>query len=400
MLDLDGEYFTWAETIRNLSHHWDVLRVDSATSLISYLKESEYQAIVIAPSTHHHRDQDCLIKAKRLQPRAVRAVLPGLMGSQDQISRTSDLAHRIYTDQQSTETIADSIEIQVKLSRLINKPQNRDFFSTGGPLPSPPLVYRALTDALNNANSSIPQIAEIVQQDPALTAKVLRMVNSAFFGLQRQVCNICEAVSLVGLRTLRGLALSGHLANIYPQNDQWATFSFEKVNERSLMVARLAMQIAKDMHANVAIQDQAFIAGLLHDIGTLFIASKKPARYLDVMRLSGEKNVSICAVEKKLLGFFHGEIGAYLLAHWGLPAQVVEAVLLHHTPQLCGDHQFTPLTAVHIADALIPAVDNETGAVLANQLVNQYVVATGANHQLGRWKIKAESMCQAVNRPH
>lgn len=397
MLDLDGEYYTWAQTLRDLNNHWDVLRVDSAASLVSYLKESKFQAIVIAPSSHHHRDQDCLVKAKNLQPRAVRAVLPGLMGSPGQISRTSDLVSRIYTDQESTESVANSIEIQVKLNRLINKPQNRNFFSTSGPLPSPPLVYKALTDALNNTNSSIPEIAEIVQQDPALTAKVLRMVNSAFFGLQRQVSNIFEAVSLVGLRTLRGLALSGHLANIYPQDDQWAAFSFEKVNERSLMVARLAMQIAKDMSANVAIQDQAFVAGLLHDIGTLFIASKEPARYLDVMRLSGEKNVSICAVEKKRLGFFHGEIGAYLLAHWGLPAQVVEAVLLHHTPQLCGDKQFTPLTAVHIADALIPAVNNQTDAVLANKLVDQYVVATGADQQLGRWKIKAKSMCQAVN---
>ncbi len=398
MLDLDSEYFAWAQTIRNHCPHWDLRRVDSAASLVACLKESEYQAIVIAPSAQHHRDQGCLVKAKNLQPRAVRAVLPGLMGGLGQSSRTCDLVHRIYADHHSTETIADSLETQVKLNRLINKPQNRDFFSTGGPLPSAPLVYKELTDALNNPNSSFPQIATIVQQDQAMAAKLLRMVNSAFFGLQRQVSNINEAVSLVGLRTLRGLALSGHLANMYPQHDQWTAFSFEKVNERSLMVARLAMQIAKDMRANAAIQDQAFLAGLLHDIGTLFIASKKPAHYLDVMRVSSENKVSICAVEKKRLGFFHGEIGAYLLANWGLPAQVVEAVLLHHTPQLCGDHQFTPLTAVHIADALIPAVQNETGAVLANKLVNDYVAATGASQQLGLWRIKAESMLKTINR--
>ncbi|WP_210396904.1 HDOD domain-containing protein [Motiliproteus sediminis] len=395
MLDLDGDCFSWAQSVRDLGYRWDVLRVDSSASLIAYLKEAPFQAIVIAPSAKHHLDQDCLIKAKNLQPRAVRVVLPGLMVSPGQVNRTSDLVHRIFTEQQSAQSIAAAIDTQMKLSRLINKPLNREFLSTGGPLPAAPLIYKALSDALNNANSSISQIAEVVQQDPALAAKVLRMVNSAFFGLERQVSNISEAVSMLGLRMLRGLALSGHLASLYPQNPQWAAFSFEKVNQRSLLVARLAMQIAKDMRANSSVQDQAFVAGLLHDIGTLFIASKAPDRYLKVMQLSGEKGASICAVEKKLFGFFHGEIGAYLLAHWGLPAQVVEAVLLHHTPQLCGDDQFTPLTAVHIADALIPPVQNRANAVLANRLVPDYLEQTGAAPQLKKWQVKANSLAHA-----
>lgn len=386
MLDVHGEYFAWAHTIQGMGHRWDILRVDCARSLIAYLKESEYQAVVVAPSTRLHQDQDCLIKAKSLQPAAVRVVLPGMMGSSSQMSRTNELAHRVFNDQDSTDTIVNVIETQVKLNRLINKPSNRAFFNTSGPLPSAPRLYKALSEALNSEQSSANQIAEIVQQDPALVAKVLKMVNSAFFGLPREISNIREAVSILGVRMLRGLALSGHLASLYPQNPDWAAFSFEQVNERALMVARLAMQIAKDMQASTAVQDQAFLAGLLHDIGTLFIASKDPVRYLQVMQLSGSKQASICAVEKKMLGFFHGEIGAYLMAQWGLPPQVVEAVLLHHTPHLCGEQRFSPLTAVHIADALIPAVTNATGADLSNRLAKEYVIATGAHVHFPKWQ--------------
>lgn len=393
MLDIEGDYYSWAQDVRHLGRNWDLLRVDSAGSLVSYLKEKEFQAIVVAPSTQHHRDQDCLLKSMNLQQQAIRVVLPGLMGSPSQISRTSELAHRVYDDSQSNSEIAQSIEIQVKLNKLINKPRNREFLSTGGPLPAAPQVYKELTDALNSANSSIPQIANIVQQDPALSAKVLKMVNSAFFGLNRPVSNIAEAVSLLGLRMLRGLALSGHLTDLYPQDKDWQAFSFDRVNARSLLVARLAMKIAKDMKANVAVQDQAFVAGLMHDIGTLYIASKAPARYQQVLQLSGERNAAICAVEKKVLGFFHGEIGAYLLAHMGLPAQVVEAVLLHHTPQLCGDHQFTPLTAVHVADALIPAIPSKSNAVLGNKLVTDYLKAAGVEQHIGRWHVEAKNMC-------
>ena len=396
MLDIDGESFAWANAVKSSGHRWDILRVDCARSLIAYLKESEYQAIVVAPSTRLHLDQDCLIKAMKLQPKAVRVVLPGMMGSSNQMSRTNDLAHRVYGAQDSIATITNSVEIQVKLNRLINKPRNRDFFNAGGPLPSPPKIYKALTDALNSEQSSASQIAEIVQQDPALVAKVLKMVNSAFFGLQREISNIGEAVSILGVRTLRGLALSGHLACLYPQNPQWAAFSFDKVNERALMVARLAAQITKDMRANNGIQDQAFLAGLLHDIGTLFIASRDPVRYLDVMTLSGAKNASICAVEKKMLGFFHGEIGAYLMAHWGLPPQVIEAVLLHHTPHLCGDRGFSPLTAVHIADALIPAISNATGADLSNKLSKEYVIGTGAHSHFPKWQASAAAMQRSL----
>lgn len=395
MLDIEGDYYGWAQDIRNLGRNWDLLRVDSTASLVSYLKESEFQAVVVAPSTRHHQDQDCLIKTMNLQQQAVRVILPGVMGSPSQISRSSDLAHRIYNNDQSTQDIANSIEMHIKLNRLINKPKNREFLSTGGPLPATPQVYKALTDALNSTNSSIPQIADIVQQDPALAAKVLKMINSAFFGLPRPVSNISEAVSMLGLRMLRGLALSGQLAGLYPQDEQWTTFSFERVNSRSLLVARLAMQIAKDMKAHIAIQDQAFVAGLLHDVGTLFIASKAPARYQQIMQTSAEKNTSICSVEKKMLGFFHGEIGAYLLAHWGLPAQVVEAVLLHHTPHLCGDQQFTPLTAVHIADSLIPPVSNKVNAVLGNKLIKEYVLATGVQKHLARWQVEAKAMFPA-----
>ncbi|WP_207063982.1 HDOD domain-containing protein [Motiliproteus sp. SC1-56] len=399
MLDTHGEYFAWASTLRQQGHHWDLLRVDSSAALISYLKENRYHAVVIAPSAKPHADLDCLSKATQLQPNAVRVMLPGMVGSPPLMSRMLELSHRLYEYTDSSEQIARSIEQQIQFRRLITKPRTRAFFSSAGPLPSPPRVYQELSRALRSEVSDAQKIAEIIEQDPALVARVLKMVNSAFFGLKRQISSVQQAVSLLGLRTLRGLALSGHLASLYPPNKNWSSFSFERMNQRALLVARLAQNICKDLKLNPSLQEQAFLAGLLHDIGILYSASCDPVRYQRVMQDAADNNVHLCTQEKRSLGFFHGETGAYLLALWNIPPLVVEAVLLHHTPHLSPDDAVTPLTAVHIADALIPPVRNAMDTDLSNRLSRSYLERTGVIKDLPRWQMRANSLHRSVLEP-
>ena len=389
MLDTQGEYFDWSCKVNEIARNWDVLRVDSCASMISFLNESKYHAVVLASSTRIHAEHDCLIKAIALQPRAVRIFLPGMPLSGTQMSRTQDLVHRTFCSQTALEEVITSTENLIKINRLIYKQKTREYVESLGQLPSAPQVYRDLNDALSSEQSNADHISRIVGQDPALAAKVLSVVNSAYFGLGRKISNIAEAVTLLGLRMLRALALSGHLISLYPQQRNWSYFSFDNLNQRAMLVARLANQICRDMKTSQAIQDQAFIAGLLHDLGLLVMASQDAQLYRKVLTVSAQKNTPLCSVEKKMLGLFHGEVAAYLLNHWKLPAAVTEAVLLHHTPQLSPGSDFSPLTAVHIADSLIPEAETEIGANLCNQLSMAYVKRVGVDKQISRWQVVA-----------
>ncbi len=396
LVDTLGEHYNFGARMGCHQRGWDLLRIDSGEALVTSLRDNRYNAVVMAPSMRVDVDQAMLRKVMESQPGAVRVMMPGMVSSDAQLGRSQDLTHRIYRSNQSDAEIAVSLDHQIKLARLLYKPANKAFFRAAGKLPAAPGVYRELTTALNNSNTDASHIADIVSQDPALAAKILSLVNSAYFGLERQISNINHAVSLLGARMIRGLALSGHLADTYPQGETWSSFSFDRLNQRALLVARLAQKICKEKKMSAAMQDQAFMGGLLHDIGILCIAAQDPTNYQSVLAASASKQASVCMAEKKMLGFFHGEIGALLLTQWNLPPQVCEAVLLHHTPHLSVDNEFTALTAVHIADALIPALKTESGADLSTTLSLDYIKRLQLVADISRWKIDANLMARVA----
>ena len=194
---------------------------------------------------------------------------------------------------------------------------------------------------------------------------------------------------MLGVQTIRSLALSSHLNSHYPQDKSWKYFSFEAVNSRSLMVARLAQDIARDASEDSRVADQAFLAGLLLDIGSLILASHNPAAYHKLMVYTAKKKVRLYRVEKKALGFDHAEVGAHLLDRWQLPPQVVDAVLLHHQPALSTETAFSVLSAVHVADSLIPSVSNQTGCEMGNKLSEPYLEQIGCDKDIHRWQMLA-----------
>ncbi|MEH6626929.1 MAG: HDOD domain-containing protein [Motiliproteus sp.] len=395
LLDTNGTFFDWGERINHTGRNWHVLRVSSNGEMLSYLKENRFQAIVVVSSGRIQADNDCFIKAMTLQPQAVRILLPGMPLSNTQLSYALDLVHRVYPDPDKIETIATEVEYLIKINGLVHKQKTRDYVLSLGQLPSPPMIYHKLSEALSSERSNSDHISGIIEQDPALAAKVLKIINSAYFGLGRQISSIHETVTLLGIRTLRGLSISGHLVSLYPPHRNWSYFSFERMNQRALLVARLAQQICKDLKTNQAVQDQSFVGGLLHDLGVLVLASQDPQSYRKIMVASAQKNTPLFLVEKRMLGVFHGEVGAFLLAQWKLPAPIVEAVLLHHTPQLSAGDSFSPLAAVHIADALITDTETEIGANLGNSLCEEYVQRLRLQTYMPQWQVAAKKLERA-----
>lgn len=209
-------------------------------------------------------------------------------------------------------------------------------------LPSLPTVAIQILQMTQADDLSIADIAKVIQQDPALTSKLLRIVNSSLFGMQRKISSLQQATVVLGLRTVRVMVLSFSLVDSLGQKDA-RHFDYRLYWRRSLTMAVLARLLAERTQKSIA--DESFVTGLLCDIGML--ASVQCARdlYNPVINHYRENRQSMHMVESQVLGLTHETITAALLDHWGLPTEMCEAVRTHHRPltEGVGNGNLTPM---------------------------------------------------------
>ncbi|WP_415900516.1 HDOD domain-containing protein [Neptuniibacter sp. QD48_11] len=389
MLDEQGSLAGWSREIEGSEFNWAFIRLDSKQSLIDQLEQNTFDAVILPCSMRAVVDIELMAKLARIQPQAVRVFLGAEFWNAGHKAKAAEIAHRIYPNNVSIKQVGEELEYQVKLVKLLNRSSLQAYVSTVGCLPSPPSMYRQLTEAVNSDVADLTQISEIIEQDPSVVAQIMKQVNSAFFGFNRQISDLREAISLLGVRNLRSMALSSQLNKQFKPGDDWNQFSFEQMGQRSLLVARLAQALSRRAGASKAVQDQAFLAGLLHDLGVMIMAAHDPAQYKKLINYAVKKQKPIYLVEKAAFGFFHGEVAAALLALWNLPPQVVEAVMLHHVPHLSSSTEFSPLTAVHVADAMLPSVDVAGECDLASSLSLRYLDQVGVMDEVPQWRIVA-----------
>jgi HD-like signal output (HDOD) protein len=241
-------------------------------------------------------------------------------------------------------------------------------------------------DKLKNPETMLDDIAEIITRDIGMTAQILKLVNSAYFGLQQRVSSLEDAVAFLGLETIKTLVLC---INAFSQYDgiKLPGFTMESLWKHSLAVAALSRTIAQmeDLDRNQA--EEAFVAGMLHDIGLLILASNFTGDYQFALEIAGMEKLSIEEAEQRVFGVNHAIAGGYLLGLWGLPVPLVEAIALHHKPDDATESGFSPLSAVHIADALIQASEKPLAKGIAPSRLNMaYLEKLGLAHRLKEWE--------------
>jgi putative nucleotidyltransferase with HDIG domain len=210
-----------------------------------------------------------------------------------------------------------------------------------------PAIYVELVDELESEDASIEKIGDIISKDIGLTAKILKMVNSSFFGLRQQITSPAKAVSLLGLDLIKAIVLTHGTFDKF-KNLKYPGLSLEKMWEHAMITGALAKIIAKESGLDRKASDTAFMAGLLHDIGRLLIAAYLPDSYRVIAKRIEEKSISMVAAETEIIGTTHAAVGAYLIGLWGLPDDILEAAAFHHTPR---GKNLTTATIVHLANA-------------------------------------------------
>ena len=246
-----------------------------------------------------------------------------------------------------------------------------------------------------------------------MTAKMLQMVNSAFFGLRQQLTSPTEAVLQLGLEAIKSLVLGIH---VFSQLETAANrdFSSEKLWQHSLATATAAKRIAQlhrqklhpaNQASNIAAGqngppvesggkgsvEESFTAGLLHDIGRLVLVANLPDQYQQACDRARAEGMSLVDAERAVFGASHGEVGGYLLGLWGLPISLVEAAVLHHCPGQCKVKAFTPLAATHIANVLVQEGGADRKAFLPSKLDQDYLTEIGVWDRIPLWRSSLNS---------
>jgi HD-like signal output (HDOD) protein len=291
-----------------------------------------------------------------------------------------DAAHRVVTKPCPPEVVAGAVLRAFALQRRLEDPALRGFIASLAGLPPVPHVYAQLSAAMANPDASLPMIGRIVEQDPAIVAKLLQVANSAAVGARERVATVERAVILLGLETLRTLTLSTQLMML-AERAPVPGFSLARLQEHALLTARIARRLSPGAQAQ-----PAFTAALLADTGKLVLAICVPARFVEVVRAC-KAGTPVLEAERAVFGFTHAEVGAYVLGLWGLPSAIVEAVAFHHAPGESRPRTLDTLAAVHaaavLADELGPPL---AGVTIAPAALDPSLVEAGLASSLPDWR--------------
>ncbi len=219
-------------------------------------------------------------------------------------------------------------------------------------LPTPPIVFHQIEKVINNPEVSAGQVASVLSEDPAISVKVLKLTNSAFYGLSREIDSVKQAVVIVGLEAIKNLVLSASVLDMFKGKNIDQEFQ-EKFWRHSLATAVCSRIVAREARRRGLVDpESAFSAGLLHDIGKMVISCFLPKEY-SLFKQERQINQSDLdyEIEEQVIGYNHAQIGGYLAAHWRLPGKLGDAVAFHHHPQL-SEQENTLVYIVHIGNYL------------------------------------------------
>jgi putative nucleotidyltransferase with HDIG domain len=367
--------------LRPMRQEWDVSFSSGGEEALQILSEAEYDVVVSDMQMPGMNGAQLLGEVMQRHPKIIRIVLSG-HSSKEATVKSVGVAHRFLAKPCDAEELRRTLNQTFALHGLLTNEALIATLSQLKSVPSLPSLYEELMEELRLPDASIQRVGQIIEQDPGMSTKILHLVNSAFFGLARQVSSPAQAATLLGAETIKSLVLGIALFSQF-EIDACSDISPEAVQEHSTLTAAMAKQIASAAKANRAVVDASLTAGFLHDVGKLVLAQNMTEEYCEVMAAMSGGETALPEVEHRVLGTTHAEVGAYLLGLWGLPESIVEATAFHHNPsESCGE-SFSPLTAVHIANVFAWKV---TQAEPREQFDQEYLTRVGVADRVAEWQ--------------
>ncbi|MBI4682872.1 MAG: HDOD domain-containing protein [Nitrospirae bacterium] len=213
-------------------------------------------------------------------------------------------------------------------------------------LPTIPVIAQEILRLVSDDLASAGELEKIVEKDPAISAKILSVANSVFFGFTLPAGTISNAIIRIGFNNVKNIAFGISIMTILDERKGEKAISYERIFEHSAAAGVITRRLSKELGMNFS--DELVVSGLLHDLGFLVMNRYFPDDYFRVLRAM-EKKVPLLEAEKEVFGFTHADIGAWLTDKWQLPDSVHDVALYHHSPALA-KRNIKNAAVIHIAD--------------------------------------------------
>jgi putative nucleotidyltransferase with HDIG domain len=364
----------------------------SAREGLEYVDKEQFDVVIADMRMPGMDGADFLKEVEQRQPGAVRMILSGY-SEMSTVLKSVRHAHQFLSKPCSSETVMATIRRVTDLKHILDNEAVRAIVTGLQSLPAMPDLYIQIERELEGSDPDLRRIARLVEKDVGMSATLMRVVNSSFFGFYEKITSPAHAVALLGVEALKGLVLGVHLLSEADASGV-PGYSIAKLWEHSLQTAYVAKVVAGLEGGDDAFMEGCFIAGILHDIGKLVFVTQMPEAYLPVVEQARQGKGPVLSIERRELGVSHAEVGAYLAGLWGFKKEVVEAVNEHHTPGGSA-REFCMAFVVHAADALQHEIAQGGGDYVFPSIDLDWLEGVGKTERYALWRETCRSYLEA-----
>lgn len=366
ILFVDDEQYI-IDGIKRMMHpyknEWDLYFALNGADGLQLIEENHISVIITDMRMPNMNGAELLEIVQKKYPEVIRIILSG-HSDEELILKSINNVHQFLAKPCNSENIVNTIRKTFYLKNFLNSKNLEKVINGIKELPSIPDLYLKIESELNSNSVSLNKVSEFISHDLGISVKILQIVNSAFFGTPTKIANIDNAVNLLGINTIKSIILYLNFNDYYKSYTSFHPF-LEKFWHHSFKVARSAQIISQKETNNQYLSKEAYAAGLMHDIGKFILLQYDGY----ASKILSKGNVKITPLEYEMLGVSHAEVGAYLLALWNLPNQIIEAVAFHNKPHIHND--FNLSTAVYAANLLSHENYNERIECLDKRIINR-----------------------------
>jgi len=327
---------------------WEMFFAVSVKEANQKMKKHSIDVVVAEFKITAEDGEPFLMKVKSDLPLAIRIVYSDEI-SKDKLYDALFYAHYFLQKPFKPKELKERIESGIKIkSGITDNIALQKIVSSVTKLPSLPKIFFEINEVIKKDDFSLKQVSDLIEKDVAMSARVIQIVNSGFFGINKEITSIFEALKLIGIETVRSLVLTVNVFEVFRGNRLLEKYLSQIMNH-SFLVAHGAKKYIEHFTDETNLSEFAFIAGLFHDIGKLIFFSSEELRkkLLENFQLIKSNRLE---EETEIFGVTHPELGAYLLSLWGMGNDIVEAVAYSHNPDKIDSKKNPLVLAVYLSN--------------------------------------------------
>jgi HD-like signal output (HDOD) protein len=369
-------------SLRDMRDAWDVYYLTSGRQGLDLLREHPFDMVISDMYMPEMNGAAFLQEVRNHYPGIIRIILSG-HSDHELILKTIIPAHAFLHKPYSKDDLVSLVGKIQQFKKLITQKRVRDTITEIGTLPSQPIFYPLMNMALEREGHK--EIADILSYDTAMAANVLKVVLNSFLCEIKKLPSLEEAASIIGKETLSTLVNTPDLFLSYHDMTHME-LPIYALWRHGFRTARYAAAIAAQETAGRDAVNMCFMAGLLHDIGKYILMLTFEEEYLELLAMRKQSSESEMArLEIATFGATHGTVGAYLMSLWGIPLRIAQGIAFHHTPEMIKSPDFSPVIAVHVANAMDHYLQNNLWGNKEEKLNQKFFDRMDQKTKLKEW---------------